>query len=196
MENIRAIISENLIILRKQKNYTQSALAEMLNYSDKAISRWETGESLPDYETLERICDIYDVDFSYLFTKHSSLELNEQIVRKKEKKNIIFISAITTIWTMIAVIFLFYAVVLNRYWWQLFVFGVPLSFAVVVLYNHKVYKNAKLFLPAYTILIWSTLASVFCQLIVRNPVIWTVFLIGIPLQVCASFVYYLYYHEK
>lgn len=63
MENVKEIIARNLTELRKSHKMTQSALAEKLNYSDKAISRWEHAETLPDIETLCRICDIYGVKF-------------------------------------------------------------------------------------------------------------------------------------
>ena len=59
MENVKETIAANLVSLRKANKMTQSALAEKLNYSDKAISRWEHAETLPDIETLCRICDLF-----------------------------------------------------------------------------------------------------------------------------------------
>ena len=47
--------------LRKELGLTQKELADALNVSDKAISRWEHAETLPDIETLCKICDIYGV---------------------------------------------------------------------------------------------------------------------------------------
>ena len=47
MKDVRPIISKNLTMLRKEKGLTQAELAEKLNYSDKAISRWENGDTLP-----------------------------------------------------------------------------------------------------------------------------------------------------
>ena len=61
MENVKEIIAKNLLELRKQRRYTQQDLATKLNYSDKAISRWEHAETLPDIETLCKICDLYGV---------------------------------------------------------------------------------------------------------------------------------------
>ena len=55
MENIKEIIAGNLVALRKSKRMTQQELAEKLNYSDKAVSRWEHAETLPDIETLCKI---------------------------------------------------------------------------------------------------------------------------------------------
>ena len=52
MENLKNILAKNLVKLRKASNMTQSELAEKLSYSDKAVSKWERGESLPDIEIL------------------------------------------------------------------------------------------------------------------------------------------------
>ena len=56
-ENVKEIIAANLVSLRKGSRLTQQQLAERLNYSDKAVSRWENAETLPDIETLCKICD-------------------------------------------------------------------------------------------------------------------------------------------
>ena len=48
MEDLKLIIAKNITELRRSRNITQGTLAEALNYSDKAISKWERGESLPD----------------------------------------------------------------------------------------------------------------------------------------------------
>ncbi len=48
--------------LRKEKKLTQEQLAEHLNMSDRTISRWETGTTLPDLSVLVELADFYDVD--------------------------------------------------------------------------------------------------------------------------------------
>ena len=48
--------------LRKEKELTQSQLAEHLNVSDRTVSRWETGTNLPDLSVLVELADFYDVD--------------------------------------------------------------------------------------------------------------------------------------
>lgn len=47
--------------LRKEKNLTQQQLAELINVSDKAVSRWETGRGLPDIGNLEDLSEALDV---------------------------------------------------------------------------------------------------------------------------------------
>ena len=56
--DIKKCIAENIADLRKYNKMTQGELATMLNYSDKAISKWEHGEALPDIEVLIQLCNI------------------------------------------------------------------------------------------------------------------------------------------
>ena len=65
-------LSDNLIYYRKNAGLTQLELAEKLNYSDKAISKWERGESFPDIFVLYELCRLYKI------------ELNDLIDDKKE----------------------------------------------------------------------------------------------------------------
>ena len=64
MENVKAIVSQNLLRLRKENNLTQAELAKRINYSDKAISRWEAGEVVPDLETIYALSEVFDVPIS------------------------------------------------------------------------------------------------------------------------------------
>ncbi len=55
------IISKYLQLLRKSNNYTQDDLAEKLGISRQAVSKWETGMTIPDLEVLLKISKIYDI---------------------------------------------------------------------------------------------------------------------------------------
>ena len=71
-EYIGKLISEN----RKSKGWTQQELAEKLNISDKAISKWETCKSLPDYEMLKKIEEVYDIkydDINFLLENYDNI---------------------------------------------------------------------------------------------------------------------------
>ena len=52
MDDLKVIVGRNLAALRKRRKLTQLELAEQMNYSDKAVSKWEQGATLPDLETL------------------------------------------------------------------------------------------------------------------------------------------------
>ena len=67
----KKIVSENLQYYRKQKNLTQLELAEAINYSDKSISKWERGESLPDLFILAEIAKLYGITLNDLVSPKS-----------------------------------------------------------------------------------------------------------------------------
>ena len=60
-------IESKLKELRIKKNITQEELAKQLYLSRQAVSRWETGKSIPDYQTLISICEFYNVNINYFF---------------------------------------------------------------------------------------------------------------------------------
>ena len=72
MNDLKETISKNITKLRKEKKLTQFAFANKLNYSDKAISKWERGESIPDIITLKQIADFFGVTVDYMLTKHEN----------------------------------------------------------------------------------------------------------------------------
>ena len=65
-ENVKYRIGSNIAAYRKRDGLTQATLAEKLNYSDKAVSKWERGESIPDVTVLKTIADLFGVSLDYL----------------------------------------------------------------------------------------------------------------------------------
>lgn len=55
---------------RKSKNMTQNQLAEMLNTTNKSVSKWENGNCLPDASLYEPLCDILGITINELFSGH------------------------------------------------------------------------------------------------------------------------------
>ena len=66
MEDLKIIFARNLIMLRKQMKLTQIELAEKINYSDKAVSKWERGESIPDVSVLLSLASLFGVTIDYI----------------------------------------------------------------------------------------------------------------------------------
>ena len=66
--------------LRKEKGLTQGQLAEQINVSDRTISRWETGTTLPDLSVLVELADFYDVDIREIIDgERKSEQMNEEL---------------------------------------------------------------------------------------------------------------------
>ena len=70
---LKSIIAKNIISLRQTTGMTQSELAEKLNYSDKAVSKWERNLSFPDVSSLPRLAEIFGLSVDELL-KYKSPE--------------------------------------------------------------------------------------------------------------------------
>lgn len=85
---VKEIIASNISELRKREKMTQADLANRLDYSDKAISKWERGESLPDAEMLYRLARLFDVEVGYLFESHEYLGLSIEETKDLQRREI------------------------------------------------------------------------------------------------------------
>ena len=81
---------------RKEKNITQQELAEKLNITDRAISKWENGNCLPDVGTMPELCEILNITINDLFSgevvnmKDNTKKLEENLLemtKQKEEKD-------------------------------------------------------------------------------------------------------------
>ncbi|MDO4380272.1 MAG: helix-turn-helix transcriptional regulator [Clostridia bacterium] len=88
-EQIKNHFAKRLIELRKEKGITQLQLAESLNYSDKAVSKWERGESIPDAYTLLKIAKLFSVPLDFLLDcEYTPPEENSEEAEKTDEKRI------------------------------------------------------------------------------------------------------------
>ena len=74
MDDLKRIIAKNITDLRKAADMTQAQLAEKLNYSDKAVSKWERGDAIPNIVTLKEVADLFAVTVDYLITEEHTAE--------------------------------------------------------------------------------------------------------------------------
>ena len=183
MRDVRQIIAENLIELRKVNKLTQLELAEKLNYSDKAISKWERGESLPDVEILCQIAELYGVTLDYLVTKDHE-EATQEYKISKERANVSkTIITWLSVFSAVLLVVLSYILVITiskANLWILFVWMVPLCSTILLIFN-CIWGKKKFRYIILSILMWSMLASFALQFMKYN--IWLIFTLGAPGQV-------------
>lgn len=129
--NIKQNISANLAYYRKTNNFTQLQLAEKINYSDKAISKWERGESIPDIYTLKVLADLYKCkvdDFLKPKTK------KKQFIYKN--KLIVSLLSIGLVWLITSIVFMVWNLIgeslnlSNVPYWLTWIYGLLSSFIV------------------------------------------------------------------
>lgn len=195
MNNIKETVSANILALRLASGMTQAELAEKLNYSDKAVSKWEHGEALPDIGTLAEICKLFGITMDSLVYEPLSdfdkkKEEEEATSRAAEEKQrlrtrvVITLMSCALVWlvAVFAFIVLHFPGSADRAWLS-FVYAVPVS-AIVMLVLVSVWFKRSFRFVAITLLVWSVLAAVYLSLLVfagRN--FWFVFLLGVPGQV-------------
>ena len=79
-------LSENIKKFRKDHSFTQEQLAEQLNISNRSVSRWETGSTMPDLSMLLALAEYYDVDVREIIDgKRKSENMNEEVKETLEK---------------------------------------------------------------------------------------------------------------
>ncbi len=195
MDDLKIIVGKNLSALRKKKKLTQIELAEKFNYSDKAVSKWEQGATMPDLETLKQLCDFYGVTLDYLVDSENIA--NPHVDTSKQKVLLVNHIIITclfgmVIWMAATLIFVYPLLFLHKTtsYWPVFVWAIPLSAIVMMFCNRIYFKRKKVVtLIGVSILIWSTLSGVFLHFMFftnQGTNLWLCFLLGIPLQAMIS----------
>ncbi len=185
MEDLKNIIAGNIGQLRRNAGLTQLDLAEKLSYSDKAISKWERGESLPDVVTLKEIADLFNVSVDYLLRADHPKESDirrEYTRRQKRNHKIITAMSAMLVWLIATFVFVNIDLITTGFHahWLCFVYAVPVT-AIVVLVFNSIWGNRRRNFLIISILIWSILASVYLTALSHN--LWLIFFIGIPAQV-------------
>lgn len=186
MKDIKAIVAKNLTTLRKSKELTQAELAEKFNYSDKAVSRWEHGDTLPDINVLYELCCFYGITMNELVDENCNVK-EEDPHEKNARKYRLWLGILTAmvVWLVATVLFTYTQLFKDGGYWNFFVWAVPVS-CIILLYicRHIFNWVAKFVFTSVTI--WSTITAMFLHmLVVSGYNLWMVFLIGIPVQVLA-----------
>ena len=80
-------LDEKLVSLRKEKGLTQLKVAEELDISRQAISRWESGVAMPSTENLRRLSELYSVPLDYLINEDSEQPARVEEDNGEKRKN-------------------------------------------------------------------------------------------------------------
>ncbi|HHX79753.1 MAG TPA: helix-turn-helix transcriptional regulator [Acholeplasmataceae bacterium] len=178
-EKLKKTISKNLIKYRKMNNLTQLELAVELNYSDKAISKWERGESLPDIYVLSLIADFYNITVTDLISDQNLGE-NKKIYQAEK---IMSLLSSVVIYTVATIIFVY--LIISKYEvarpWLVFIYALPISCFVLLFFRKKWKSRLYNFIIA-TLSIWTLALSTHLTLHPRVDNIWMIYIVCIPLQ--------------
>lgn len=185
MDELKVIFAKNLATLRKKLSLTQAELAEKLNYSDKAVSKWERAEAIPDASILKQMAVFFNVTIDFLLNEHNEETLNAvEITATETKKSlnnnhlIITFVSIIGIWLISLLVFIgLQKDNIANDWWC-FIIPIPASALVSFVFS-CIWANKKLRFMTLSLFLWSLLLVLFIVLNYN----WLLFLIGIPMQV-------------
>lgn len=194
-EKLKNQLGANIAAYRKQNGYTQAALAEKLNYSGKAVSKWERGESLPDLLTLVQLSELFGITTDDLLRDNNALPENvgkvekvmgraveKTLKRKADKRIIQQLCAI-----LVAFVALLVYVICQSFGvpnsWVSFIYAIPVT-AIVLLSLRSAWRDFRKNPGLISIIMWGSLASIYATVFVfAHFNFWMLFLLGIPGQV-------------
>ena len=83
--------AEKLITLRKSRELTQEQLAEQLNVSRQSISKWESGQVIPEVEKIVELSKVFDVTVDYLLkpSEIDELSVKTEILEQQQKQMLV-----------------------------------------------------------------------------------------------------------
>ena len=184
---LKETITANLIKYRKTNNYTQAALAEKINYSDKAVSKWERGESIPDLYTLTLLAQLYGITLNDLTSKENKTKPKPK--RNTKKNAIVTILSVIIVWLVACISYiipLIFKDIPNL--WISFIIALPISFIVLLVFS-CLWGNKKTTFTCITGLILTIILSVALTLSVCLAIhkAWLLFILFIPLELMNIF---------
>lgn len=186
MEDIKVNVASNLIKLRTAAGLTQMELGQKINYSDKAVSKWERAESLPDVAVLKSIADIFGVTVDYLINPHDEWEHTPVKTKELQYRPNAIISVVLL--SMISVVTLIFIIfwLLEKMLWQIFVYALPAVLLVAFILS-LVWKKNKVTFYILSALMVSIVGVIYTAISQAGGNPWQLFLLCIPLELIIIF---------
>lgn len=195
IDKVKFQIGSNISAYRKQAGMTQAELAEKLNYSDKAVSKWERGESIPDVITLMQLANLFDITVNDLIVDPEQLpgnpttlekamtQVSEKALKRKANKNVILALSTTLVWFVALLFFVVISSFRLPHSWVAFFYAIPIT-AIVLLSLRSAWRDFRWNKALISTIVWGSLISIYVSLLeFIGQNIWKVFLLGIPGQI-------------
>lgn len=179
VDDLKQIIANNIIELRKDMDLTQAELADKLGYTDKAISKWERAESIPDVIILKQLAELFGVTLNYLIEAEHPKTKEELPRRAKNNRLVISLLAAAAVWFVATVLFVYLQLYGIPGGWKVFVGAVPATMIVLLVFN-SIWGKRVLNFIIISVLVWSALTFAYLMLPYN---LFLIFIIGIPIQV-------------
>lgn len=197
-EKLKLQIGNNIAACRKHCGLTQAELAEMLNYSDKAVSKWERGESLPDVMTLVLLAQQLGVTVNDLVGDEVPVPAREEPAKpvKRVNKRVIQMLVSLLVWFVALLAYVVLSSLDIPRSWVGFIYAIPVN-AIVLLSLRSAWHQYRLNHLLVSLIVWGTLASFYATLFVFAGFnFWKIVLLGLIGQAAVSLWFCMFRHPK
>lgn len=174
----KQIVARNITNFRKANGLTQLELAAKLNYSDKAISKWERGESLPDVYMLKVIAELFGTSLNDLISEETD---KIKPSTSKYNKNVVMLLSIGLTWLVAVCMFVLLNIANIERPWLSFIYAIPVSLIVSIVFTKMWNYKRLLFLSVSGL--YYTIPLCICAQANWTGKVELLFVIAIPLQV-------------
>ena len=196
-EKLKYQIGANIASYRKRAGLTQAGLADKLNYSDKAVSKWERGESIPDVLTLAVLAEQFGITVNDLLEDPNALpgnpgslekamtQVSERALKRKANKSIILGLSSILVWFVALLCFVILSTfeVTDNYSYIAFFYAIPAN-AIVLLSLRSAWHDFRWNQALISAIVWGSLISLHMSLYVFLGFhMWKLYLLGIPGQI-------------
>ena len=180
MEELKQIFAANLIRLRAAAGMTQAELAQLIHYSDKAVSKWERAESIPDAAVLKTLAVQFRVTVDYLLEAHEDKDEAQPVPKKRGfNTRMVILVALMGIWTVAMLIYAIFWI-LGRQVWLVAVAALPVTLIALLVFN-SLWNRGRYNMWIVAGLVFSLFLLIYCSLAPRYNV-WQLFLVLIPAE--------------
>ena len=191
-EKLKLQIGRNIAAYRKLASLTQAGLGEKLNYSDKAVSKWERGESMPDVTTLVQLAEQFDITVNDLVVDPDALpgnpgklekamsQVSEKALRRKADKGIILGLSSILVWFVALLLYVLLSSfdIGERWNWIFFFYAIPAN-CIVLLSLRSAWHDFRWNRMLISGIMWGSLVSIYVTAAFWNFHLWKIFLLGI-----------------
>lgn len=178
-------IGQNIALFRKREGWTQAELAEKISYSDKSVSKWESGSGAPDIYVLTQLAQLFGVTVNDFLAE----EQPKEVKRKRNLGLHLMIMALSSgiVWLVATCFFVLFGVIpdTKSNAWVSFIVALAAD-SIVLLVLASVWRYKRLNFIFVTLTIWTSILTVFCvvkYVACWQGAAWPLFLLGVPLQV-------------
>ncbi len=184
VDDIKEVVAENLLRFRTKANLTQAQLAGLLNYSDKAVSKWERGESIPDIRVLMQIAGIYNIKLDDLVSRPKEREV-KPVLNRRKKQALITLLSFALVWFIATGLFVILSITTDaEYLWLCFVAAALVSSVVLTVFS-GVWGNKITHVITCSMILWSLAALLYIilRLFTSLGELWLLFVAASPFEI-------------